>query len=231
VSFILGENYVLSFQEKEGDVFEPIRERIRKAQGRIRKMGADYLLYSLIDAVVDNYFIVLEGLGEQVEDMEDTLLADPQPEAQQTIHYLKREMIFLRKTVWPLREMVNSLYRDELRLIKKHTTVFFRDVYDHTIQVIETMETFRDMVSGMQDLYLTTISNKMNEVMKVLTIIATIFIPLTFIAGIYGMNFNPQVSPFNMPELNARFGYIAAWGVMIVIAGAMVLCLKRKKWL
>lgn len=231
ISFILGENYVLSFQEREGDVFESVRERIRKAKGRIRKMGADYLFYALIDAVVDNYFLVLEGLGEQVENVEDTLLKDPQPEVQQTIHYLKRELIFLRRSVWPLRELVNGLSRSESALIKKNTIVFFRDVYDHTIQVIETMETFRDMVSGMQDLFLTTISNKMNEVMKVLTIIATIFIPLTFIAGIYGMNFNPEASPFNMPELNTRFGYIAAWAVMIVTATAMVLYFKRKKWL
>lgn len=231
VSFILGENYVLSFQEREGDVFEPIRERIRKAKGRIRKMGADYLFYALIDAVVDNYFIVLERLGEQVEEVEGTLLKDPRPEVQQTIHYLKRELIFLRRSVWPLRELVNGLSRDESPLIGKHTTPFFRDVHDHTIQVIETMETFRDMVSGMQDLFLTSISNKMNEVMKVLTIIATIFIPLTFIAGIYGMNFNPEVSPFNMPELNARFGYIAAWVVMIATAAVMVIYFKRKKWL
>jgi magnesium transporter len=231
VSFILGTNYVLSFQEREGDVFEAVRERIRKTKGRIRQMGADFLFYALIDAIVDNYFVVLEGLGEQIEEVEDELVTDPRPEVQQTIHQLKREMIFIRRSVWPLRELVNGLIRDESPLIKKNTSVYLRDVYEHTIQVIETMETYRDMVSGMQDLYLSGISNKMNEVMKVLTIIATIFIPLTFIAGVYGMNFNPEVSLFNMPELNARFGYITVWAVMLVTAAAMVRYFKRKKWM
>lgn len=231
VSFIIGPNTVISFQERQGDVFEPVRQRLRKARGRIRKMGADYLFYSLLDAVVDNYFGVLEGLGEQIEVLEDDMVESPRPETLQAIHRLKREMIFLRKSIWPLREVVNSLIREETPLIQKSTVVYLRDVYDHTIQVIETTESLRDMVAGMQDLYLSSVSNKMNEVMKLLTIIATIFIPLTFIAGIYGMNFNAAISPFNMPELNLPFGYLIVWGVMILVALVMVIYFRRKRWL
>ena len=231
VSFIIGPNTVISFQERQSDVFDPVRQRLRKARGRIRKMGADYLFYSLLDAVVDNYFVVLERLGEQIEEMEDDMVESPRPETLQAIHRLKREMIFLRKSIWPLREVVNSLTREETPLIQKSTVVYLRDVYDHTIQVIETTESLRDMVAGMQDLYLSSVSNKMNEVMKLLTIIATIFIPLTFIAGIYGMNFNAAISPFNMPELNLPFGYLIVWGVMILVALVMVIYFRRKRWL
>lgn len=225
VSLILGENFVISFQEREGDIFEPIRERIRKGKGRLRKMGADYLAYALLDAVVDNYFLILEKLGERLEDLEDRVVSSPQPETLQEIHKLKKEMIFLRRSVWPLREVVNSLERGESPLIKKACRIFIRDVYDHTIQVIDTVETYRDMVSGMHDTYLSSISNRMNEVMKVLTIIATIFIPLTFIAGIYGMNFE------FMPELKWRGAYFLVWGVIVLIAVIMVIFFKRKRWL
>jgi len=225
VSLILGENFVISFQEREGDIFEPIRERIRKGKGRIRKMGADYLAYALLDAVVDNYFLILEKLGERLEDLEDRVVSNPQPETSQEIHKLKREMIFLRKSVWPLREVINSLERGESPLIKKACRIFLRDVYDHTIQVIDTVETFRDMVSGMHDTYLSSISNRMNEVMKVLTIIATIFIPLTFIAGIYGMNFE------FMPELKWHGAYFAIWGIIVIVAVIMMIFFKRKRWL
>jgi len=195
VSLMIGTNFVISFQEKEGDVFNAIRDRIRNAKGRIRKMGADYLAYALIDAIVDHYFIILEKFGEKIEGLEEGLVTNPTPETLQATHELKREMIFLRKSVWPLREVISGLQRAGSSLIQKSTGIFLRDVYDHTIQVIDTVETFRDMVSGMLDIYLSSISNKMNEVMKVLTIIATIFIPLTFIAGVYGMNFR------HMPEL------------------------------
>jgi len=226
LSLILGSNFVISFQERVGDVFEPVRERIRSAKGRIRKMGADYLAYALIDAVVDRYFIILEKLGENIETMEEELVTHPTPETLQTIHTLKREMIFLRKSVWPLRELISGLERGESDLIQKSTHIFLRDVYDHTIQVIDTIETFRDMVSGMLDIYLSSISNKMNEVMKVLTIIATIFIPLTFVAGIYGMNFE------FMPELKWHWVYPEAfWGTIAVIAGVMLFYFKRKRWL
>ncbi|NVM26400.1 MAG: magnesium/cobalt transporter CorA [Desulfobacterales bacterium] len=179
LSVILGSDFVISFQEKEGDVFDPVRERIRNGKGRIRKMKTDYLAYALVDTIVDHYFVVLEKLGEKIEDMEEELVTNPTPETLQTIHTLKRELIFLRKSVWPLREVISVLERGESSLINESTGIYLRDVYDHTIQVIDTIETFRDMVSGMLDIYLSSISNKMNEVMKVLTIIATIFIPLT----------------------------------------------------
>jgi len=230
VSILFGENFVISFQEKEGDVFEPIRDRLRNAKGRLRKMGADYLAYALVDAIVDSYYLILEKMGEKIEGTEEELVTNPTSQTLQTIHNLKRDTIFLRKSVWPLREVVNSLERGESKLIKKTTHIFLRDVYDHTIQVIDTIETFRDMISGTLDIYLSSISNRMNEVMKVLTIIATIFIPITFIAGIYGMNFNPDVSFLNMPELNWKFGYIFAWGVMFLVVLTMVIYFKRKRW-
>ena len=225
VSLILGKSYVISFKEDPGDIFDPVRLRLRESKGRIRKLGADYLAYSLLDQVVDHYFLVLENLGEQIEDLEEKLVTNPDSSTLQTIHHLKRELIFLRKSVWPLREAISSLERSESPLFQPETLVYMRDVYDHTIQVIDTIETFRDMVSGMLDIYLSSVSNRMNEVMKVLTIIATIFIPLTFIAGVYGMNF------VNMPELQWPWGYFMVWGVMIVIVIAMIIYFKRKKWL
>ena len=225
VSLILGENYVLSFQEKEGDVFDPVRERLRTAKGRIRKQGPDYLAYSLLDAVVDNYFLMLERLGERVEDLEEGLVGDPSPECLKGIQGIKKDMLYLRKSVWPLREVISSLHKDESHLVKMPTDVYIRDLYDHTIQVIDTIETLRDMASGMLDIYLSSISNRMNEVMKVLTIIATIFIPLTFIAGVYGMNFR------RMPELGWPYGYAFAWSIMLAIALTMLFYFKRKKWL
>lgn len=226
ISIIVGQNFVLSFQERVGDIFNPLRERIRNAKGRVRKMGADYLAYNLMDAIVDNYFTVLEKLGEQIERTEEELVTNPTPETLQTLHNLKREMIFLRKSVWPLREVVSRLERGESPLIKESTGIYLRDVYDHTIQVIDTVETFRDMLSGMLDIYLSSVSNRMNEVMKVLTIIATIFIPLTFVAGIYGMNFE------YMPELKWHWVYPRAfWIVIAGIAGFMLFYFRRKRWL
>ena len=230
VSFVLGDNFVLSFQEQEGDVFNAVRERIRNAKGRIRSMGPDYLAYSLLDSIVDNYFIILEGVGERIEEVEEELLSNPTPKTLSQINKLKSDTVFLRKAIWPLRDVISGLERADSSLIKKSTYVFLRDVYDHAVQVIDSVETFRDMISGKLDIYLSSLSNKMNEVMKVLTIIATIFIPITFIAGIYGMNFNPDVSPFNMPELNWRYGYFAVWGVMCAAVMIMVFYFKRKKW-
>ncbi len=223
-SLILGRNYVVTFQERVGDVFEPIRERLRKEKSRIRRMPPDYLAYALIDAIVDHYFIVLEKIGETVESLEEELVTNPTPETLQTIHHLKRELIFLRKSVWPLRELISKMERGEAGLIQEKTTVFLRDVYDHTIQVIDTVETLRDMVTGMLDVYLSSVSNRMNEVMKVLTIIATIFIPITFIAGVYGMNFE------FMPELKWPWGYPLVWGVMVTIGMVMLIYFKKKKW-
>jgi magnesium transporter len=225
LSLILWNNFVISFQEEEGDIFEPVRERLRKGKGRIRKMGPDYLLYALMDAVVDNYFVVLEQIGERVSELEGNLVANPEPDTLQSIHEFKRELIFLRRSVWPLRELISSLERGETDLISEKTTMFLRDVYDHTIQVIDTVETYRDIVSGMMDLFLSSVSNRMNEVMKVLTVIATIFIPLTFIAGIYGMNFA------NMPELNWRWGYPIALFAMLIIGVIMLIWFKRKRFL
>jgi magnesium transporter len=224
-SLLLLPNVIISFQEKTGDVFNPVRERMRKGKGRIRRMGMDYLMYALLDAVVDNYFIVLENIGERIEDLEEELIASPGPETLQAIHHLKRELIFLRKSVWPLREAISALERGELDLIQEKTTVFLRDVYDHTIQVIDTIETYRDMVSGVLDVYLSSVSNKMNEVMKVLTIIATIFMPMTFIAGIYGMNFK------HMPELETTYGYPVVWLVVVAIGLAMLKVFRKKRWL
>ena len=225
VSLIVGSNFVFSFQESGGDVFEPIRERIRNGKGRVRKMGADYLAYSLLDAIVDYYFVILEKLGERVEFLEEELVTNPKTQTLQEIHHLKSEMIFLRKAVWPLREVIGALERGESPLIQKGTSLYLRDVYDHTIQAIDTVETFRDMVSGMLDIYLSSVSNRLNAVMKVLTIIATVFMPLTFLAGVYGMNFK------YMPELEWRWGYPLVWAVMIGIGGVMLIYFKRKKWL
>jgi magnesium transporter len=225
VSLILGQNLVLSFQETEGDVFDSIRERLRSDKGRIRKLGADYLVYALIDAVVDNYFAVLEKMGDEIEDIEDEVIATPEPSTAQAVHNLKRQSISLRKYVWPLREVISSLERCESGLISKTTSVYLRDVYDHTIQVIDSIETFRDTLSGILDIYLSSVSNRMNEVMKVLTVIATIFIPLTFVAGIYGMNFE------FMPELKSALGYPLILSAMATIAVAMLVYFKKKKWI
>jgi magnesium transporter len=225
ISILLGPDFVISFQEREGDVFDHIRERLRSNKGRIRKMGADYLAYALIDAVVDNYFMILEKMGETIEEIEDKLVTNPTSETLQTLHDLKREMIFLRKSVWPLREVINRLERSESPLINKSTFVYLRDVYDHTIQVMDAVETYRDMLSGMLDIYLSSVSNRMNEVMKVLTVIATIFIPLTFVAGIYGMNFR------YMPELEQAWSYPAVLILMLVVALLMVVYFRKKKWI
>jgi len=225
VSLIVGPNFVISLQEREGDVFDYVRERLRKGKGRIRKSGNDYLAYSLIDAIVDHYFIILEKIGEYIEDLEEDVLNNPSPETTKVLHKLKKEMIILRKSVWPLRELLNSLQRSESPMISKSTNVYLRDVYDHTIQIIDTIENYRDMSAGLVDLYLSSISNRMNEVMKVLTIIATIFIPLTFIVGVYGMNFE------YMPEIHWTWSYFVVWMIMIAVGVSMFIYFRRKKWL
>lgn len=225
ISIVLGPNYVLTFQEKTGDVFDAARKRIKESKGKIRKLGSDYLAYALIDAIVDNYFLVLEKMGETIEQLEEELLEEPTPKTLNTIHNLKRELIFLRKSVWPLREVINTVYKGDSKLIGDTTQIYLRDVYDHTIQVVDTIETFRDMVSGMLDVYLSSVSNRMNEVMKVLTIIATVFIPLTFIAGVYGMNFQ------YMPELGWRWSYPAVWAVMLIVGVTMFMYFRKKGWL
>jgi len=225
ISLILGPNFVISFQETEGDIFNHVRDRLKTAKSRIRKMGADFLAYSLIDAIVDNYFIILEKTGERLEDIEEDLMTEPSEKTLHAIHQMKREMIYLRKSVWPLREVISALHREDSPLIKDSTKIYLRDVYDHTIQVIDAIETFRDMISGMLDIYLSSLSNKMNEIMKFLTIIGTIFIPLTFIAGVYGMNF------YFMPELRWHYGYFAVLACMALVGITMMIYFKWKKWL
>jgi magnesium transporter len=225
LSLILGPNYVLSFQETPGDCLDPIRERIRGAKGRIRSLGPDFLTYAIIDAVVDNYFFVLEKLGERIDALEETLAEEPRREMLHEIHGLKREMIGLRKSVWPLREVVGGFERLESPLLKKSTGLFLRDLYDHSIQVIDTVESFREMLTSMVETYLSSVSNRMNEIIKVLTIISTIFIPITFLVGLYGMNF------VHMPEIRWRWGYAFAWALIIGSVGAMFVFFRKKKWL
>jgi magnesium transporter len=227
VSLILGKNYVISFQEagKPGDVFDPIRKRLRNGGGRIRKQGADFLAYSLMDAIVDQYFVILEAISERIEILEEELVNNPVPETVNAIHRLRREMIYLRRSVWPLREVVNSLYRGELALMTPATHIYLRDLYDHTVRVIDTIETLRDLLSGILDIYLSSVSYRMNEIMKVLTIIATVFIPLTFIVGVYGMNFD------FFPELHWHWAYPILWIIMTGVALAMLVFFRRKKWI
>jgi magnesium transporter len=223
---LLDNNTVISFQEAEGgDVFDIIRERIRAGKGRVRRAGADYLAYSLIDAVIDSYFVVLEKIGDEVEMLEDELLDTPLPKTLAHLHHLKRQMVHIRKAVWPVRDMINNLERSESDLISQPTTLYLRDAHDHTIRVIDTVETYRDLLSGMMDLYMSNVSNRMNEVMKTLTIITTIFVPLTFIVGVYGMNFD------FMPELRLKWGYFGVWGIMITIVVALLIYFRKKKWL
>jgi magnesium transporter len=231
LSLILGHGYVISFQETAGDFFDVIVARLETGKDPIRRKGADYLAYALLDAVVDNYFHVLEKIGEDGLAMEEQLIAEPGPETLQQIQSFKRQLISIRKCVWPLREVIGALERGEPELIQDKTKIFLRDVYEHTIQVMDTVETYRDMASGMFDVYLSSMSHRMNEIMKVLTIFASIFIPLTLITGIYGMNFNSQKSPFNMPELSWYYGYPFALGLMVVVAVALFFFCKKKKWL
>ncbi len=226
VSIVFGRNFVLSIQEgREGDLFEPLRERIRTGKGRIRKMGPDFLAYSLLDTIIDHYFFILERFAEHIEGLEENLISAPGPETLQQIHHLKREMIFLRKSAWPLREVIYGLEKSDSELIRPGTKIFLRDVYDHAVHIIDSIETYREMLSSMLDIYLSSVSNRMNQVMKVLTIIATIFMPLTFLAGIYGMNFK------YMPEIGWRWGYPLVLLIMLGVGGLMLSYFKKKNWL
>jgi magnesium transporter len=225
LTFILKGNILITFQEKTGDVFNSVRNRIKEGKGTIRKRGADYLLYALLDLVVDHYFSILESFGEKVEDLESELLGNPDKYTLNKLHNLRRETLLLRRTIYPLREMVGKFEKLEEPIINNDIKIFIRDLYDHTIKVIENIEVLRDMTSGLLDLYMNTSSNKMNEIMKVLTIMSAIFIPITFIAGLYGMNF------VNMPELAYKNGYFIVLGVMFVVLIGMLIFLKRKKWI
>ncbi|HBU06852.1 MAG TPA: magnesium and cobalt transport protein CorA [Candidatus Magasanikbacteria bacterium] len=226
VSIVIAKDFVLTFQQDiEGDTFASVRDRIRNKTNKIRGMGTDYLAYKLIDSVVDNYFNVLEAFSDRLEKIEHQLINNPNNNTLQEMYNLKREVLNLRRSVWPLREVVVALERDDTPLVKDNTRIYLRDVYDHVIQIIDTIETYREMLSGMVDIYLSSVSNKMNAVMKVLTIIATIFMPLTFLAGVYGMNFK------HMPELNWVWGYPLVWLIMVTVAIIMLVFFKRKKWL
>jgi magnesium transporter len=225
LSLVFSDDFVLSFQESENAIFKPLRDRIRNSLGRIRKMGTDYLAYSIMDAVVDHYFVVMEQMGEKIDSLENEVVANPKRETLRGVQRLRDEILLVRRSVWPLREVISLLERAESPLVDKSSSFFFRDVYEHTIQVMDTVDTYRDILSGMFDIYLSSISNRLNEVMKVLTIIATLFMPLTFLAGVYGMNFE------HMPELKWQYGYFMLWGVMIVIAMAMLVYFRKKKWI
>ncbi|MHB1253851.1 MAG: magnesium/cobalt transporter CorA [Candidatus Humimicrobiaceae bacterium] len=224
VSIILGKNYVISLQERPLEIYEPIRSRIKNDKSKIRNTGSDYLVYLLIDSIIDNYFSVLEKIGEKIEHVENKLVSNPAQKTLKTIYDLKRNMLYMRKSTWPLREIISRLERGEISLINDSTRIYIRDIYDHIIQVIDTIETFRDMLSGMVDIYLSSMSHRLNEVMKILTIISTIFIPITFIASIYGMNFR------FMPEISWKWGYLIVWAIILFIIIYMVIYFKRKKW-
>jgi magnesium transporter len=225
ISIILGPQWVITFQEDPGDVWDTIRQRIRAGHGRVRSAGADYLAYALLDVVVDNYFAILERFGDELEEIDAEVMREPSHETYREIRDVKRALIQIRRWIWPLRDVFNVLLRGETRLFKKATLVFVRDAYDHTIRAIDMVETFRELVAGITEMYMSAVSHRLNEVMKVLTIIATVFIPLTFIAGVYGMNFD------NMPELHWRYGYWFVWGVMVATAGVLILYFRRRRWL
>lgn len=231
VSLFLGKNFVVSFQERPGDCLEPVRERLRKGGRRLRYTKADYLAYALLDAIVDGYFPVLEHYNSKLDTLEDIVIDNPDRSIIEEIHEIKRDLQVLRHSIWPLREALNKLASDDMPHIHEETRIYLRDCYDHVIQVVDILETYRERTAGLTDLYLSSLSNKMNEIMKVLTIIATIFIPLGFIAGLYGMNFDPEVSPLNMPELHWYYGYPFALGLMLAISGVLVVYFWRKGWI
>ena len=229
ISIFLGRNFVVTFQEQAGDCFDPVRERLRAGRPRIRGGGPDYLAYAIIDAIVDAYFPVVEKYSERLEELEREILADPRQQAVARLRDTKRDLLTLRRAIWPLREALSALTREESELVSHNTQLFLRDCYDHVVQLNDLIESQREFSSGLMDLYMSSISNRMNEVMKVLTMIATLFIPLSFVAGLYGMNFDTE-SPWNLPELGWRFGYPFAWGIMLVIATGFAIFFKRKGW-
>jgi magnesium transporter len=225
LSLVLGPNYVLTFQERPGDFFEPLRERLRKSLGRIRKMGADYLAYAILDIIVDHYFVVLERLGEKIEKLEEVVAGNPGPDTASQLHALRREMIFVRRSTWPVREVVTGLQRSESDLIKESSSVYFRDLHDHIMQVTDAVDSFRDLLNGMLDAYYATLTNRTNAVLKVLALFSAIFMPLTFITGIFGMNF------VHFPELEWRYGFQGSVFLMAIVIAVMVGFFRWKKWL
>jgi magnesium transporter len=231
VSFVLGKQYLLTVQEEpEIDNFDQVRKRIRQNQGVIRSQGADYLAYALWDAIIDGFFPILEQCGETIDELEDEIIFKTNKETLTKIYRVRRELLALRRAIWPQRDAINVLIRDKSNLISENVDTHLKDCYDHIVQIIDIIETYRELTSGLMDVYLSAVSNKMNEIMRVLTIISTIFIPLTFIAGIYGMNFNTEKSPWNMPELNWYWGYPLCWAVMLTIAGFLICLFWRRGW-
>lgn len=230
ISFVLGKDYLLSFQEKEGDLFGQLRERIRLDQGRVRKKKADYLLYRVIDIIVDNYYNVLDAIGQQIETIEEEIYKNSSEKQFKNIQKLKKELIFLRKALYPLRDAMSKIIKDESGFIDGSNHRYYADVYDHVVHLIDSLDTYKDLTSGLMDIYINTLNTRMNEVMKVLTVISTIFMPLTFIVGVYGMNFNTEKGPLNMPELNSPYGYPIVMGFMAIIVIVMIRYFKYKKW-
>ncbi|NJP17616.1 MAG: magnesium/cobalt transporter CorA [Hydrococcus sp. CRU_1_1] len=231
VSLVLGQHYLLTVQEEPTrDTFEPVRDRIRNNRGTIRQRGVDYLAYALWDTIIDGYFLALEAYGERLEALENEVAIRPTKQTLTKIYQIRRELLALRRAIWPQRDAINTIIRDECSLVSKDVRIYLRDCYDHAVQIIDVIETYRELASGLMDVYLSAVGNKMNEVMKLLTVISTIFIPLTFVAGIYGMNFNPDVSPFNMPELNWYWGYPLFWAVTIAIAFSLSFFFWRRGW-
>ncbi|MEG3898280.1 MULTISPECIES: magnesium/cobalt transporter CorA [unclassified Microcoleus] len=231
VSFLLGKHYLVTIQEEpDYDCFGPVRDRIRKGQGSIRKHGTDYLAYTLLDSIIDGFFPVLEVYGERIEELEDEVVVNPTRRTLEKIYKIRRELLTLRRAIWPQRDAINTLIRDSSDLISPEVRIYLRDCYDHTVQVMDMVETYRELSSGLMDVYLSSVGNKMNEIMKLLTVISSIFIPLTFVAGVYGMNFNTEKSPLNMPELNWYFGYPLCWAIMVAIASALVYFFWRRGW-
>jgi magnesium transporter len=231
IGIVLGSDFVLTFQERPGDPFDPVRTRIREGVGRIRRAGPDYLTYAVLDAVVDHYYPVLETFGERLDELEQAILEADRPSRMGALHALKRELVVLRRALWPKREAVNAMVRDPHQLVEAETRIYLRDTYDHVIQAIELVESYREMAASLTDLHLSIVGQKTNEIMRVLTVFAAIFIPLTFFVGIYGMNFDPEASPWNMPELGWRYGYPFALGVMALMAGSMLWFFYSRGWL
>jgi magnesium transporter len=230
VSFFLGRGFVISFHPGAADPFEPVRTRLRQKGGRLRTRGTDYLLYALTDLVIDQAFPVLEAFGDHLEDFEEVLLENPDRDAIRQLHQIKHDLLLLRRMLWPQREAISSLAREDGNLVQEETRLYLRDCYDHTVHIMDLIESFREMTAGMLDIYLSSVSNRLNEVMRVLTVIATIFIPLTFIVGVYGMNFQNPDSPWAMPELRWYWGYPLVWGVMLAVVAAMLAYFRRKGW-
>lgn len=231
VSFVLGRHYLLTVQEEPSrDCFQPVRDRIRFSKGTIRKQKSDYLVYTLIDSIIDGFFPVLEAYGEQIEELEDEVVVNPTRNTIKKIYQIRRELLALRRAIWPQRDAINTLIRDGSDLISPEVQIYLRDCYDHAVQVMDMVETYRELTSGLMDIYLSSVGNKMNEIMKLLTVISTIFIPLTFIAGVYGMNFNTEKSPLNMPELNWSWGYPVCLALMLAIAIGLVFFFWRRGW-